>query len=121
MMLQSQMTKMNVHGSDSGRGAGSGTDGGEGSRAALSEEKKVRSAHLAAGICMITYRSLDVLKRLTSGESRGRKPDVLGDGDDLGAVGERTRVLAEGRELAHELLELGHHARVVVCVGGESS
>ena len=106
--------RTNVHGGNGGCGAGGGSDGGEG-----------RSTALIEGMCLAirlgnrihrrrkTYGSLDVPEGLAGREGRRREPHRLGDGDDLRAVGEGARVMAEGRELDHDLFELGDHACVV--------
>ena len=62
-----------------------------------------------------THSNFDVRKRLPSGESGGRERSVGRDGDDVRAVDERARVLAEDGQLCHHRLELSDHGGVVAC------
>ena len=104
-----------VHGSNAGRGTRSGTDPREGRSAALQTVTSSAPRATVTTRRSNTYRSLDIGEGLASGEGGCGELDGLGDGDDLGAVGEGERVVAEGRELAHDSLELGHHRSVVGC------
>lgn len=62
-----------------------------------------------------TYSSLNVSETLASGELSSGRLGLRGDGDDVGAVGERTDVVSKNGHLSHDSLELGNHGVVVGC------
>ena len=59
---------------------------------------------------------LDVSERLASRERWGRERDSRGRGDDVGAVDEGARVVADDGELLHSRGELLDHEVVIGCV-----
>ncbi len=94
---------------------GSRADSRERSGSALNPTQcKPSSTHRTQKIA-VTHSNLNIRKGLAGREGGRRELRVGRDGDDIRAVDEVARVLAEDRQLGHHRFELRNHGAVVRC------